>query len=265
MIKESLKQILRDGKEKVRYLKYKNTLPNNPNNSDLYIVEFPKGGITWFSTIIANICFLEEGIDKQATYYNLEQFIGDIHINKIIDENHSIFPYHRIIKSHDVYNPYYRHVIYLVRNPFSVMNSYYHYSLNNKYFNGTFEEFVKNQSYGIKIWKEHVSKWINPNKEMKFHLVRYEDLQDNPVNTMNNLFENLGFVIEAVKIEKAIEMSSFDNMKKKNNHYKKFSPARQYDFVREGKKNIEINDEIKNYIIEETKEILEQIYPEYLN
>ena len=53
-------------------------------------------------------------------------------------------------------------------------------------------------------------------------------------------------------------------MKKNNNHYKKFSPARQYDFVREGKKDVVMDNDIKQYIIDETKDILKILYPEYL-
>lgn len=263
-MKQVLRQIARDGKEYLRYLKYKNTLPNNPNNSDLYIVEFPKGGITWFSTILANTCFLEEGINKKATYYNLEQFIGDVHINKIINTNESVYPYHRIIKSHDSFNPYYRHVVYLIRNPFSVMNSYYHYTVNNKQFTGTFDEFIKNDKYGIKTWVRHVESWLKPQKEMKFHLVRYEDLQDNAFESIKNLFGNLGYKIDDEKIQKAIDLSQFSEMKKNNNHYKEFSPVRKYDFVREGKKNIELSDDIKKYIILKSESVLKEIYPEYL-
>jgi len=264
MIKESLKQLLRDGKEYLRYMKYKNTLPNNPNNSDLYIVEFPKGGITWFSTIIANTCFLEEGINKKATHYNLEQFIGDVHQNKIISENNTIFPYHRIIKSHDTFNPYYRHVIYLVRNPFSVMKSYYHFTINNNSFNGTFEDFIRNDKYGIDTWVKHVESWIKPKEVLKFHYLRYEDLIDKPSSTIFNLYKNIGWSIDKNKINDTIEMSSFDNMKLLNDHYKNFCPFRKYNFVRKGQKETEMDIESKEYIYKASLNILKEIYPEMI-
>lgn len=264
MIKESLKQLVRDCKEKVRYLKYKNTLPNNPNNSDLYIVEFPKGGITWFSTIIASTCFLEENISKKVTHFNLEQFIGDVHQNKIISENTKIFPYHRIIKSHDTYNPYYRHVIYLVRNPFSVMSSYFHFTISNNMFTGTFEEFIKDEQFGIQTWVNHVSSWITPKKVLKFHYLKYEELIDEPFKTVNDLYKNLGWDIDTEKVERAIELSGFENMKELNNHYKKFCPFRKYDFVRKGKKETTMSKESKDYIYSVSEDILNKIYPELL-
>jgi hypothetical protein len=262
MIKQALKQILRVQKEKLRYLKYKDTLPNNPNNSDLYIVEFPKSGITWFSTIIANTCFLEEKINKVATHFNLEQYIGDVHQNKIISQNNTIFPYHRIIKSHDSYNPYYRHVIYLVRNPFSVMTSYYHFTTNNNTFDGTFDEFIRNKKFGIESWVKHVKSWLQPQKVLKLHYLKYEDLIDNPHDTIANLYKNLGWSIEKSRISKSIEMSTFDNMKILNDHYKNFCPFRKYDFVRKGQKKTEISKEAEDYIYQHTVEILKELYPD---
>lgn len=262
MIKKALKQLFRDTKEHLRYLKYKNTLPNNPNNSDLYIVEFPKGGITWFSTIITNTCFLESNITKEATLYNLEQFIGDIHQSKIISENNIIFPYHRIIKSHHSFNPFYRHVVYLVRNPFSVMNSYYYFTTNNNSFNGTFEEFIRSDKFGIDVWVRHVESWINPKKVLKFHYLRYEDLIDKPNETISNLYRNIGWSVEQLKVKKAIELSSFENMKILDDHYKKFCPFRKYDFVRKGKKQTEMSIESEKYIYEASLDILKEIYPE---
>jgi hypothetical protein len=250
---------------KLRSLFNKTTgaVPNNPNNSDLFIVEFPKGGITWFSTIIANSCFLEEGINKKATHFNLEQFIGDVHQNKVIGEN-KIFPYHRIIKSHDVFNKEYRHVIYLMRNPFSVMVSYYHFAINNKFFKGSFESFVKDESLGIKTWVKHVSSWTKPEKMMKFHYLRYEDLMEKPNQTIKNLYTNLGWDLSNEIIEESINLSNFKSMKVLNNHYRDFCPFRKYDFVREGKKKAELNSETENYIYEHSLGLLKEFYPEFL-
>ena len=260
MIKEALRQIIQDNKEKTRFLRYKNNLPNKPNNNDLYIVEFPKSGITWLSTIIANTCFLEEGINKESTHYNIEQLIGDVHQNKTISDINYHFPYHRIIKSHDNYNPYYRHVIYLVRNPFSVMISYYHFTLSNKYFDGTFHDFIRSEKFGVKSWVRHVESWLTPQKALKLHCLKYENLIDDPLETIKNLYINLGWKIEENKIMQSIKLSSFDNMKLLNNHYKEFCPFRKYDFVRKGKKTTDMSTEDKEYIYNCSVEILKDFY-----
>lgn len=257
------RQLIHLSKEKLQYLKHYKTIPLNSTNSDLYIVEFPKSGITWFTTILVNSFLLQSNIKIRATHYNLEQFIGDIHQSRNISEN-NIFPYYRLIKSHDIYNPYYRHVVYLIRNPFSVMNSYYLFTAYRNRFKGSFSEFIDHPKFGIQKWIEHVDSWINPKKEMKFHLVKYEDLHDNAFLVMKNLFINLGLGIDDAIVENAIEKSSFNNMKKDDNHYRNFSPYRKYDFVREGQKKSKIDEKCKKSIENRAKNILKKIYPEYL-
>jgi len=242
-------------------LKYQDTVPNSPSNSDLFIVEFPKSGITWFSTIIANTCLLEEGVNKEATHFNLEQLIGDVHQNMFISET-NLFPYHRIIKSHDAFNPYYRHVIYLVRNPFSVMSSYHHFALSNNFFQGDFETFIKDERLGVMQWVNHVNSWMKPNRPLKMHCLKYEDLIDEPQLTIQNLYKNLGWSIASERIETSIDKSNFQNMKKLNDHYKTYCPFRKYDFVRKGKKDTEMPKECEDYIYDKTEEILKVLYPE---
>lgn len=255
------RQLIHLLKIKMRYFKYYKTIPLNSKNNDLYIVEFPKSGITWFTTILINSFLLQSNIKISATHYNLEQFVGDIHQSRDISDN-NIFPYYRLIKSHDVYNPYYRHVVYLIRNPFSVMNSYYHFAVSKNMFKGSISEFVDHPRFGIQKWVKHVDSWINSEKEMKFHLVKYEDLHDNAFLVMKYLFINLGLEIDDTIIKSATEKSSFNNMKKDNANYRKFSPFRKYDFVRSGKKKSELDEKCKQLIKNRAMNILESIYPE---
>lgn len=258
MIKNNLRRL----KQYWLFLKHRDLLPDVVENSDLYLVEFPKSGIHWLSFIITNTCLLEAGINKRATHFNVEQFIGDIHRHKKIAQP-PFFPYHRIIKSHSSYNPFYRHVVYLVRNPFSVMVSYYHFTIANKAFSGSIEEFVRDKRFGVKNWAEHIWSWIEPERPLKFHLIRYEDLHDDAFGTIKALYTNLGWCIDDEKIKKAIEMSSFEEMKKDDEHYRKHCPFRRYDFVREGKKKTELSDDIKRYILEVAGDLLERLFPEY--
>ena len=102
-------------KDRADYFRYRSSTPKSVKSSDLYIVEYPKSGITWFSSILASSCMSQAGIAIRPSYFNLEQFVCDIHVNRDIPDNVN-FPYYRLIKSHAGYNPFYRHMIYLVRN-----------------------------------------------------------------------------------------------------------------------------------------------------
>lgn len=250
-------------KVKADYLRHRNSTPKSVRNSDLYIVEFPKSGITWFSSILAGSFLQASGIAIRPSHFNLEQIVCDIHINRDIPDNRN-FPYYRLIKSHAGFNPFYRHVIYLVRNPFSVMNSYYHYMTAHQQFNGNLPEFVRSPKYGIDSWTNHLDSWLNPKREMKFHLLKYEELKDDAFSAMKALFENLGLLISDEIINTAISMCDFEAMKKSNDLYKQHAPMRIYDFIREGKRDATMDDRTKNHIISRSKNILKQVYPEYL-
>lgn len=244
-------------KGKFREIKYYKYLPNKQKNSDIYLVEFPKSGITWFSTIIANINLLESSSKQKATYYNIQQLIPDIHMNRdILDEPIWDFPKCRFIKSHHKWCPFYNHVIYLVRNPVSVMNSYYRYATTLNQFQGTFEEFVKNANLGLEHWKSHVNSWlIRGDSSQRIHLIKYEELIENPELALNRLYSNLGFNISMGTINTAIELSDFDSMKASETLYKEYNPNTSLDFVREGKPKVVVDKAVEKYILENTVEI----------
>lgn len=245
------------------HLRYRSCTPISVRSSDLYLVEFPKSGITWFSSILASSFLLEAGISIRPSYYNLEQIICDVHVNRDIPDNAN-YPYYRVIKSHSEFNPFYRQVIYLIRNPFSVMSSYHHYQTAQRRFRGDLPAFVRSSRYGIDNWIRHVNSWVTPKHEMKFHLIRYEDLKDDAFSAIQTLFENLGLVVSGEIIKTAIGMSDFEVMRRSNDLYRLHAPMRNYDFVREGKRNAELDDVTRNHILTRTGKLLERFYPEYL-
>jgi len=263
MIKESLKQLLRDGKEKIRYLKYKNTLPANPMHDDIYIVEFPKSGITWLQHILGNIELQLSGRkNEHLTYFNYSKYLPDIHltgnesINRFLDRTY--------IKSHAQYNPYYNFVIYLIRNPFDVMVSYYNFELDLGY-KGSFNDFVKSD-IGMIGWKNHVNSWNNYKITGKsMHFVLYENLLKNTFIEIKTIYKNLGIDNIDEIIYEAIQKSNLHNMSKSENHYKKYNPNDTMDFVgKKGKISKEklLTYEMKTYIFDEAKEEIKKFYPE---
>lgn len=238
------------------------TAPIWSYNSDLYIVEYPKSGITWFSTILARLYWIRDDRNKVPTHFSLEQIIGDVHKNKIIQVPQT-YPYHRTIKSHARYNSRYRNVVYLIRNPFSVMQSYYHFTTSRNEFSGSIEQFIEHPGLGIDAWVKHVRSWIYPLREPNFQVVKYEDISNNSIETLAKLFASLGFNFSDEEIDQALSYSSFDNMRADNDLYKELNPARSYNFVREGKVKAEFSSDIHNKILERSKDLVDIFYPEY--
>lgn len=250
---------------------YKKYLPANPVHDNIYLVEFPKSGITWLSFLISNMFIGSE--KEKPTFYNHHKYIPDVHQlrnhnvkNRVFNNYNSIF-----IKSHSMYNPYYYFVIYLMRNPFDVMLSYYYFMLKHD-LNISFSSFVKHDRYGLKVWKKHVEGWLIKNKDLaqRIHLVRYENLIDDTETEIEKIFINLGIKINKAQISFAIENSSKDKMKLSESIYSENSPTynkSDLNFIRKGEKYQKdeiMTPEIRKYISKETENILKEFYPELI-
>lgn len=264
-MKDIFIQIARDAKEYLCWLKYKKNLPKNPMHDDIYIVEFPKSGITWFSFVLINIQNITKKIPAKATFYNVSQHIIDIHQTRGAFVNRNSAPV--FIKSHSAYNPFYYSVIYLIRNPFDVMVSYYNFSYNFGY-KENFEVFLKDAKKGLSAWKKHVNSWnYKRNDDQRIHFVRYEDVKRDTVGCFNNILLNLGWEIDSWVIEKAVEMSAMKNMILSEDHYKKFNKNYSMTFVgsvNKKKKADLFTDNLKNYLIEILHDELLIFYPELI-
>ena len=54
--------IVKNFLRKIKDQKYNKLYPINPKHDDVYIVEFPRSGITWLSTLIANVNLLASSL-----------------------------------------------------------------------------------------------------------------------------------------------------------------------------------------------------------
>ncbi len=263
---EFSKVVVKNLREYVEYQKYKQYLPINPMHDDIYIVEFPKSGITWMSFIIANIELMRRDIRESPTFYNIHRYVPDVHQLKGAKVNRVFSP--AFLKSHSPYNPFYFHVVYLLRNPVDVMVSYFNFQRFLGY-RASFEEFVMSSNFGISAWKEHVKGWLmgEPSAQ-RIHLIKYEDLLKEPRKVISALYVNLGIEVSVELIEKAIKMSSLEKMKYWEKIMVEFNPRYTSTFFvgKDGKikKQELLTPRLERYIVEECKDVLRRFYPKLL-
>ena len=216
---------------------YKNLCPEVLHAGDIYIVEFPKSGVTWLSTIIANACSLEFGNGKALTYFSAKRLIPDLHSSRAIAPRLNSVGL-GFYKSHSTFNPNYSNIIYLARHPASVMHSYLrHYnSFNSNSYN--FKDFLKDKKMGLLAWKKHIRSWLSNNKDQSqksIHLIRYEDLILNAQQEIFNLNINFSLGLSKSSILKAIERSSLSNLRKQEKLYIKNNPGYKMSFFEQSK------------------------------
>jgi hypothetical protein len=186
--------------------------------SDIFLTSYPKSGNTWMRFLIANLIASEQDV----SFLNIESIVPDIYKNT--EEELIKLPVPRIIKSHEKFDPRYKKVIYVVRNPGSVAISFYHHLIKFQKISPetTFKSFVNGFVKGEYIprignWNENVTSWLNHKSgdRENFLLIKYEDLKFNTFEEMKKVALFLKIDLkEDENIEKAMQLSSFENMQK---------------------------------------------------
>lgn len=180
---------------------------------DVLIVSYPKSGNTWVRFLIGNLLH-----EDPVTFANVEQKIPSLYSsNELLQHT----PRPRYLKSHEYFDPRYKTVIYIVRDPRDVAISYYHFWVKV----GLIEEdypiddyisrFANGELDGFGSWRENVGSWLGTREnDPGFLFLRYEDLLDDPVRELRKVANFLSIRTSYERLNEAIELSSADRMRK---------------------------------------------------
>jgi len=185
---------------------------------DLFIVSYPKSGNTWTRFLLGNLIYQDEPV----TFRNVEQRIPSIYLFS----DRQLLRLPRIFKSHDCFDPRYRNLIFIVRDPRDVTVSAYHYAIKVKLLpeDCSIEDFVPlfmSGTFGSGLladvrwgsWYDNVASWLAMQHNRHFLLLRYEDMLEDTARELRTVANFLGLDTSAERIERAIELSSADRMR----------------------------------------------------
>lgn len=183
---------------------------------DTFLVSFPRSGNTWTRFLVCNLM----NPDDPVNFAKLESRIPEIY--DVTDRNLRAFPRPRIIKSHECFDPRYRKIIYIVRDPRDVLISYYEFQLKRRVITEecTLEEFVPRFMESeiepkTGSWRDHVVSWTATRGGQKnFLLLRYEDMIADTQRESTKIASFLGFDTSPERIARAVALSSADRMRK---------------------------------------------------
>lgn len=212
------------------------TSPSTPRIDDTFLVEFPKSGITWLTFLIASVNLQKSGIDRQPTFFAVNDLVPDIHTSRHLPTPLP-FPGHRFIKSHAPHNPLYSKVIYLVRDPRDVMASYHAFAGKLGWYQGSLSDMIRDQQFGIEAWVKHVQSWLTQTRpSVSFSVIRYEDLLSDTAGILHHIYALLGFNIEQHVIHAAVVGASFSKMKENDAFCadRNLTLPKDFTFVRKG-------------------------------
>jgi hypothetical protein len=188
---------------------------------DIFITSYPRSGNTWTRFLISNLVYQ----DEPTTFANIESRIPEIYFNP--DRRMRSLARPRLLKSHECFQPLYRRVIYIVRDPRDVAVSFYHHNVKAGNIADDFpmESFIPrfiaaefDGKWGS--WSDHVLSWLALRKESPaFLLLRYEDMQADPVRELRRLCSFLQqnayppIRTDDEALRRAVELSSPERMR----------------------------------------------------
>jgi Sulfotransferase domain. len=125
-------------------------------------------------------------------------------------------------------------VVYVVRHPGDVMESFYDWR-QNRWVDmdpGPFTDFIRSEN-GVKAWARHVRSW----QDRWDVLIKFEDLKEDPSSQLRKIWNAADVAVDESTIQYAVDQSSFTNMQRMEEQYGKDDKAGgnpDYAFMRKG-------------------------------
>jgi hypothetical protein len=188
---------------------------------DVFLVSYPRSGNTWTRFLISNLIYQ----DEPTTFANVEARIPEIYFNA--DHWMRRLPRPRILKSHECFQPHYKRIIYIVRDPRDVAVSFYHHNVKagNIPEDYPMDDFIPrfiaaefDSRWGS--WAESVVSWLTLRQgQPNFLLLRYEDMKSDPQGQLSRVAEFLHQCTfrqidsSREKLQRAVDLSTPERMR----------------------------------------------------
>lgn len=181
---------------------------------DSFIVSYPRSGNTWLRFLVGNLICREGPIN----FHNLERVIPDIHVNSTRYISGISRP--RLLKSHEYFDPRYRRVVYIVRDPRDVAVSYYRYYRKLRVLPDGYPMdryialFLTGELQTWGSWGENVASWLAARwGSGQFLMLRYEDLLADTVDQLSMVADFLEIQSTRQDLVRTVELCSVERMR----------------------------------------------------
>lgn len=235
-----LRQVLVGGRSRLREaladLVDRPYLPIPADDTDLFLVSYPKSGVHWLKWLMATANLRLSGDQREITFFNHSDLIPDLQSVRRVGPPRLAVPGCRCFTSHAPWIRRYRKVIYLVRDPRHVMPSYHAHLTSRRVWQGTLEELVAHPQYGVSAWVRHVGGWLDHvDATASFTLLRYEDLRARTAEELMGLYALLGWRLDAQLASQVVSQASPQRMREDEARFNEGHPRRRgTEFVRKG-------------------------------
>lgn len=208
-------------------------------DDDVYIVSFPKSGTTLMQMMLYQMT--TDGRMDFEHIYEVSPWIRNASLKK---EPVPQLPSPRIIKSHDDYDFFKSRpkgrFIFVYRNGMDTAISYYHQQRNYNNPDELLDDHIKKFfKLSAKGWFRFCQAWFKNKKNFPILYIRYENLLNDKMTEIRKIADFLNLTLNDETIQRTLERSSFDFMKKHESKFGEQPPEKKkkvYDqFIRSGK------------------------------
>lgn len=201
---------------------------------DVYLLSYPKCGRTWLTLQIGRAISQHFGLEvpnllKLSVFGERIPEVPHIRLTHD-DQPHRKRP-HELSTTREKLAG--KKVVLMVRDPRDVIVSYYHHKSHREplrdfwwfqgkrkethsRFRGTLGEFLEQEIGGFDTLLRYYNVWVEArNTPAAFLLLRYEDMQADPVTQLRRVLDFIGLAeITDAEVKEAVEYASFQNMRK---------------------------------------------------
>lgn len=226
--------------------------PSSPDyKSHVLLSSFPKSGNTWLRFVVSNVNALASG-EGPVNFSTINNFAPAIRGNRKLVGAKLVDGFPLFLKTHFPYVQNFSGLrsVVIVRDPFKVIPSYQNYlqRAHGKNFS-SHDEFYFHWRYGFNAWANFMFSW----QDKATVLLRYEDIQLDNLHSLVLMYQAIGYEIDMDLLQKSVNFSSRDNMKKSLNEFGDSNNTNGFDFVREEGENVGIDDVSKEKILNDSR------------
>ncbi len=198
---------------------------------DALLATYPRSGSTWMRFL------LYESLTGQSADFDAVNTHKGRNARRVLANGG------RVVGTHDRYSHGDRKVVYMVRDPRSVVISEYKLEQrqgSERSFDEFFNAFLEGNTNPFGSWSDHVQYWMTsvPARRGHLHLVKFEELRGQPEQTLARVTDFLGVALDRETIENVIRNNSVERMRAKEDVAPRatFKRARSHEirFVNEG-------------------------------